>query len=437
MSNIITIKLKLRCNVENDIRAFQQKYSNVVRYAFNRFMEDYSRTQVFDLIKTLNNVDELDVTWKREAAKLAEYLALATKKKDKNEQKVIFCGKTNFYKRLKGKITHEEFVKNRKLFYISCEGSKSDNKGNRKFKFDFETLSGSVKLNNKIVCFSCYSQNKNNMNILKQAVMLAESGEIGLTYRLNADYFYICIDLEKLTFDRYDTCKNTTLAIDMNPNYIGLCIINPNDKIIHKQVYDLSQMSKNNNKRDYELTQIAISIAKLCKHYKVEIVGYEKLKIESSDKKKGKRFNKQVNNDWHRGLFVNSLHKWLGLVNCKLVEIVPEYSSYIGCIMYENDTDSIAASIELNRRLREYKSMFIDKAKPKGSVVYPLFTMSHFNRWKESLGDRVFNDWKESYQWFKETKHSYRLTYPLWLKRNGIRPFRYKSIKSMLFHVIL
>ena len=105
--------------------------------------------------------------------------------------------------------------------------------------------------------------------------------------------------------------------------------------------------------------------------------------------------------------------------------------------MYENETDSIAASIELNRRLREYKSIYIDKTKSKGNIVYPLFTMSHFNRWKESLDGRVFKDWKESYQWFKETKHSYRLTYPLWLKHNDIRPFRYKSFKSMINHVII
>lgn len=436
MSNIITIKLKLKRNLTNEIRVFQQKYSNVVRYAFNRFMDNYSRTEVFKLIKTLNNVNELDVTWRREAAKLAESLALATKKKDVNEQKVIFGGKSLFYKRLKGKISHEEYVNNRKLFYISCEGSKYDYKGNRKFKFDFNTLSGSVKLNNTVVMFSCFKQSKRNMDILHQAILLAENGEIGLTYRLSGEYFYICVDLDKLTFDEYDACKDTTLAIDMNPNYIGLCIVNKSDLVIYKEVYDLSRI-KNNKKRDYELTEIVKSIAKLCKHYKVEIVGYEKLKIPSGNKNKGRRFNKLVNNDWHRGRFVNSLHKWLGLINCKWIEIAPEYSSYIGCIMYENDVDSIAASIELNRRLREFKKQYIDKIKPKGNVVYPLFNMSHFNRWKESLGDRKFKDWKESYQWFKETKHSYRLTYSLWLKHNAIRPFRYKSIKSMLYHVII
>ena len=436
MSNIITIKLKLKINVTDEIRIFQHKYSNVVRYAFNRFMDNYSRTEVFKLIKTLNNVDELDVTWRREAAKLAESLALATKKKDENEQKVIFGGKGLFYKRLKGKISHEEYVNTRKLFYISCEGSKSDNKGNRKFKFDFDTLSGSVKLNNIVVTFSCIKQNKRNMDILRQAMLLAENGEIGLTYRLSGEYFYICVDLDKLTFDSYDICKNTTLAIDMNPNYIGLCIINQSDLVIYKEVYDLSKI-ESNNKRDHELTEIAKSIAKLCKHYKVEMVGYEKIKIKSSNKNKGKRFNKQVNNDWHRERFINSLHKWLGLVNCKWVEIIPEYSSYIGCIMYENEVDSIAASIELNRRLREYKKQYIDKTKSKGNIIYPLFSMSHFNRWKESLGDIIFKDWKESYQWFKETKHSYRLTYPLWIKRNGIRPFRYKSINSMVSHIMI
>ena len=269
MSNIITIKLKLKRNLTNEIRVFQQKYSNVVRYAFNRFMNNYSRTEVFKLIKTLNNV---------------------------NEQKVIFGGKGLFYKRLKGKISHEEYVNNRKLFYISCEGSKSDYKGNRKFKFDFNTLSGSVKLNNTVVMFSCFKQSKRNMNILHQAILLAENGEIGLTYRLSGEYFYICVDLDKLTFDEYDACKDTTLAIDMNPNYIGLCIVNKSDLVIYKEVYDLSRI-KNNKKRDYELTEIAKSIAKLCKHYKIEIVGYEKLKIPSGNKNKGRRFNKLVNND--------------------------------------------------------------------------------------------------------------------------------------------
>lgn len=435
MSNIITIKLKLKESVTDEIANFQKKFSNVVRYSFNRFMEGCSRTEVFKLVTTLNNVSELDVTWRREAAKLAESLSIATKKKDESEQKVIFGGKKNFFKRLNGKISHEDFVKNRKLFYISCEGSKSDTKGNRKFKFDFDTLSGSVKLNNKHVNFSCYKQGKKNMELLKQAVMLAESGEIGLTYRLNGEYFYVCVDLDKLHFEGYEKSSDTTLAIDMNPSYIGLSIINKNNYIVHKQVFDLSKITTH-AKRDYELTQIAKSISKLCQHYKVELVGYEKLKMQSSDKKKGRRFNKQVNNDWHRERFINSLHKWLGLVNCKWVEIVPQYSSFIGCIVYQDETDSVAASLELNRRLREFKRQYIDKVSPKGNVVYPKFTMSHFNRWKESLGNKVFSDWKESYEWFKETKHSYRFTYPLWLRSHNIRPFRYKSVKSMVSHVI-
>ena len=170
--------------------------------------------------------------------------------------------------------------------------------------------------------------------------MLAECGKIGLTYRLNSEYFYICFDLDKLSFDKYEISKNTTLAIDMNPSYIGLCVINGLDNIIHKEVFDLSKI-KTHSKRDYELIEIAKHISELCKHYKVELVGYEKLKIKSDDAGKGKRFNKQVNNDWHRERFVNSLHKWLGLINCKWVEILPEYSSYIGCIMYEDEVDDL------------------------------------------------------------------------------------------------
>jgi len=113
LSNIITIKLRLRENIANEIRDFQRKFSNVVRYSFNRFMEGHSRTDVFNLIKIINNVDELDLTWKREAAKVAESLALSAAKRD--DKTVIFGGKGLFYKRLKGRLSREEYLRQGKL----------------------------------------------------------------------------------------------------------------------------------------------------------------------------------------------------------------------------------------------------------------------------------------------------------------------------------
>lgn len=437
MSNIITIKIPLINDITQEVVGFQRKYNNVVRYTFNRFMEGHSRTEVFNLIKTLNNVNELDVTWRREAAKLAESLAMATKKKDEDEQTVIFGGRKWFKKRLRGKISSEEYKEKKKLMYISCEGSKSDTNGNRKFKFNVETFEGSVKLDGRTVNFACKKIRNKNLQYVRQAVALAEEGEIGMTYRLSGTHFYICVDLEKLHLERYSAKKNVTLALDMNPNYIGLSIVGNNEEVMLRKVYDLNKIGDNNNKRKHELTEIAKSIALLCRHYCVEYCGYEKLSMKSGDKGKGRRYNKMVNNNWDRERFVNSLRKWLGVVGCKFLELAPQYSSFIGCITHEGETDSVAASIELNRRLREFKAQYIDKTKPRGDVIFPPFQTSHFNRWKESFGNIAFDGWKEAYQWFKETEHSYRLTYNEWLRHTVARPFRYKSLRSLVFAVTI
>lgn len=108
----ITVKLKLRERI--DVGEFQRKYTNVARYAFNRAVEGKSKYDVLSLVGNLNNVDILDLSWRREAAKLGYALAksaLARYKETNNKKdlKVIFGGKKLFYKRLNSKITHNEY----------------------------------------------------------------------------------------------------------------------------------------------------------------------------------------------------------------------------------------------------------------------------------------------------------------------------------------
>lgn len=437
---IITIKLKLKNNI--DFGIFQKKYTNVVRFAFNRTLDNLSKFDIFKLLNNLNNVDELDLTWKREAAKLGYSLGKATVAKFKESNnpgdlKVIFGGKKLFYQRLKGKITKEEYIKLKKLQPITCEGSKSDNHGNRKFKFDFSTFDGSVKLGDDIISFSCHKTSKRNIILLSELENLILNKEIGVTYKINSEYFYIIFDLDRLPNEiSYKKDKECTLGIDMNPNYIAISIIK-DDTIVLRKCYDLSLIKSNNNKRKYEIIQIVLDIKQLCINHNVSYVGYEKLNIKSNNKGKGKRFNKQVNNEWCREYFINSLQKHLTLIGCKYTEIVAEYSSFIGQLMNPNDTDSIAASIEINRRLRKYKRQYIDKTEQRGSVVYPKFSSDYLNRWKKD-GNQIdeIKDWREAYLYIKKSKHSYRFLYKDYVKRNCIKVFRLKCDKSLVRYII-
>lgn len=428
---IITLKAKIN-TISDDILPFQRQFNNVVKWAYNRFKEGKSRTDVFGLIRdnNVNNVDLLDVTWKREAAKLAQTMYLSSK--DKNKP-IVFYSKA-FRRRLEGKTTREEFIKERDeaLYQITCEGSKADTDGNRKFKFDANELSGSVKLGKETVTFSCERIGKKRQDMLVEYLEMAHIHMVGVTYKITPKYLYILVDLKDIVPNTYDAIEGRTLALDMNPNYIGLSIVDSDDTIIHKRVYNLSKVPKEKYKQNHELTEVAISIAKLCKHFKVCLVGFEKLSMKSSDKGRGRSFNRLVNNGWRRDRFLNSLRKHLELVGCPYKEVVASYSSFVGCVCYPSDTDSVAASLELNRRLRLIYKMYVLKTMPIGGVIFPQVGADVLNRWKDEAhlcGD--ITDWLSFYSLCKMARHSYRRLYGPWLKTAEAKEFRlYSAVSS-------
>ena len=62
----------------------------------------------------------------------------------------------------------------------------------------------------------------------------------------------------------------------------------------------------------------------------------ENLTIESSDKGKGRLFNKLCNNDWLRTTLRNNLLKRCNLFGIKFLEVRPEYSSFIGNFLFRS-----------------------------------------------------------------------------------------------------
>lgn len=442
-SQFWTLKLKLK-DIEGDMEffnMFQHQFNIVYRCCFGRFMDGWDKKQVFDYSLTLNNVDLLDASWRREAAKCAQALAKATKEKDEDHQTVIFGGKKNFYDRLKGKIAKEEYRNNRDKCPISCEGSKADSHGNRKFKFDIDTLSGSVRLEKKVFKFMTYGTSKGQMRLLKEGFELVEQKLSGVTFKINQEFLYIIFDLTKYPIESYDKIEGRTLAIDSNPNYTGLSIVDADGTILLRQVFSVKGIdpSKDRDKFKYELSQIAIQITELCKHYHVSYVGFEKLKMKSGDKGKGRFYNRLVNNDWCRIWFFNCLKKHLTLIGCPFQELVAAYSSYVGCMTYQEDTDSIAASLELNRRLRKFLKIYLYKTEPKSDIIFPLdWDRNLFNRWKEEEGFSDLSGWLQAYEWLKgrNKNNSYtRLYYPQYLQKFGLKEIRSKSSTSHVFIV--
>ena len=94
---MITIKLPFQTSNENlnFIQKFQQQYSSIVRYCFNRYQENKTEKEIRHNLKEtkLNNIELFD-TWFVQSA-IYDAKTLFEKNKDK---KVIFGGKLNFFK---------------------------------------------------------------------------------------------------------------------------------------------------------------------------------------------------------------------------------------------------------------------------------------------------------------------------------------------------
>jgi len=126
-----------------------------------------------------------------------------------------------------------------------------------------------------------------------------------------------------------------------------------------------------NRKRKYELIKVCYKIDVLMNIWKCSNMVIEDLVIRSSDKGKGKEFNRLCNNVWCRHLIKNKLNMLANIHGYKLIEVNPAYSSFIGNLLFGNynTPDMVASSIEIARRgYKKYvKSWFYPKfdVKPK------------------------------------------------------------------------
>lgn len=141
-----------------------------------------------------------------------------------------------------------------------------------------------------------------------------------------------------------------------------------NDLYINEKLSSDDKKSKyKSNKKNYEIIQVAKNLINKCCYYKVENFVIEDLNIKPEDKYKGKNFNKLINNQWLRCKFLNNVKKRCKIFKINYLEVLPQYSSFIGNIMFRslNYPDQVLSSIEISRRGYEFKHQYILKDKPQ------------------------------------------------------------------------
>ena len=402
-----TVKLTI-CNsidVLDDMRVF----GSIVRVAFNRYQDGMEEKEV----RAYCNARFDHNSWFIQSA-VKEAAALY---KLNGEKHILFGGKNNLHQYLRGLIDKATF-KYRRMFPIGIQGEKL-HKGNRLFMLDLDNQRLTYKPSkDRHVEIRFLSMKKKIAEELSKVQELTEQNKITVSIKLSDKYVWLTYD-EGLIYDvRYKKLQSKrVLGIDMNPNYIGLSVIefDKNDEfnVLHKRVFDLSKLTISSgkantdssskyitNKLRHETIAIAHEISKLVEVWKCQTVAIEDLSIKPKDLKKGKKLNRLCNNKWERRLFVNKLKMLANLYKFSLIEVNPAYSSIVGNFSYgsESTPDMVAASIEIARRA--YKKF--DKG-----WFYPKFNIQFRDeQWKQTLGS--VENWKELFQKIKESKMKYR-----------------------------
>ena len=421
---MITIKIPYLASNEfyKLLEQLQREYSIVVRYAFNRFKEKKSEKEIRKLTSDLKNINHLNA-WMIQNA-IRESKQIYTKNKN---SKVIFGGKNLFLRwiKTKNKKWLENWKEQRNLPF-TIQGEKI-HKGNRNFELNIITDNEIIFKYSRTEHFHLKLP-KIRKNLKKQLQLLEEKAknkEITFMIKINKNFIWITFD-EEILKEKYVPIKNRIASIDMNPNYIGFVIKDYNtNKFLWKEIISLKELNdkekemkglpstdkkriKLNNIRKHLIFEISKRMINIAKHFKVEAFGIEDLKIKTNNKRKGKKFNKLVNNQWLRNDLVNNLNKRCKIHGIKLIKVYPQYSSTIGCLLNPNEVDSIASAIEIGRRTFELINWNKNSNK---SVIFPIFDKIALScLWKDKMKQLILSakDWKDLHNKIKKLGLRYR-----------------------------
>ena len=436
IQNIITVKLDYKSNQQERILECIKNYNSLFRstYSFYQQVPDLKHSEATKLQSRLNNIF-LDKWFFASAV----FDVKSFKNKKKKDEKVIFGGKKNFFDRLKGKISKEEYQLKRLLPLYSV--GEAPQKGNRKFQIEDENTIIFKVSRKEHITLNLIGTSKRYRDYLNQLILHQANCDIPITYKLDTKSVYISFDLNKLknNLKIQDKVKDRVFGIDLNPNYIGYSVIDWKSDGSYKIVktgsvslkalndydnsfkgLDYSSQSKEriyiSNKRNHEVIQIAHRLSKLANHFGCEIFSLEDLNIKQGDKEKGRKFNKLCNNQWCRNLLVSQIKKRNCLYKIRTLEVQPQYSSFIGNLVYRVHQlpDYVLSSIEIGRRAYEFYHQYILKDKKmEKNIVFGNYERD-LNLYYLSLDEigikESFSSFMEMYSFIKNSKTRYRVS---------------------------
>ena len=351
-------------------------------------------------------------------------------KEQKNFKPRVFGSKKEMVRRSKSLISREEWKSIRQTNIRSIGDKEKLRKGNRKVDFLYDQVILKITKNNHII-YDIHRLNGSHGKIYDAILDSIDSGTCPpVTVEFVNDQIHLTVDADKLDIvsRKYKPIKGRYAGIDNNPNYIGITYYDENNNLLDKRLYDLSHLTGkdiNPNKLNYERTQILHQIGKIASNYKIEYIFIEDLKsLQKKNHNKGKNYNRLVNNQ-----FLHSNTKHILSKYTKVVELNASYTSTIGNIMHPDESDPIAASMEIARRGIESRVV-------KGSdMFYPSMPSMEYlsNLWKKEIDTNILGSWKELHDLIKQRNFGIRVPIPPNTLDSGMYRLFDGSMRSKIF----
>ena len=398
---------------------------------FNTKWEKKKKYNLINKLSVLKRTEGRDITFGgkarlREITKYKQQLQFNKElaKKEKEEKQ-----------KLLDKVLAEYHLHRKAGIYLvgrACE------EGNRKIAFDLTNGKIIFKPDSKTKIEISFSFKKKTKALLYKLDKAAHENALPITVRINPNSIDLAYDNEALNgyafnkkeykkaillVDKSNESKRKEIAkkflkeqeqkrligkipfrymaVDLNPHEIGFVIADRvgasplgEFKTIRKGCIDLKRLNAKtgkassdkltlhrNNKKKYELAEAWLYLFELATHHQVAFFGVEELKFkEKKNSTATKEFNRQTRNVWHRALTMRLITKYCQNLGIIKIGVSPQYSSFVGNMVY-NEYDPIAAATEICRRAMV---KYI-----KGGFMYPPLERINQEKLVYLLGENV------------------------------------------------
>lgn len=169
------------------------------------------------------------------------------------------------------------------------------------------------------------------------------------------------------------------------------------------------------------------------------------MNIPNIDNKIGRGYNRLVNNQWNRNLLINQIRKRINASSTTLVEVQPQYNSYVGNLLFRQEylPDECLASIEIGRRGWEFSNQYIFKRRLRSkTIIFPDLeaAKNQLSISLEEIGIDVsdLDDWLHILLEVKKSKTKYRFSSSGAQKRHSESLFSkfYKTKYTLIYEYL-